>query len=54
MSLTPASTDPEQKNELVRRTKEPQSFGIGGLSDKQKKAASNRVDDHNKAPKRNK
>lgn len=51
MSLTPASTDPNQVNELLRKIKEPQAFGIGGLTDQQKAAAKARVDELNKAKK---
>jgi len=49
MSLTPATTDPEYVNEMLRRAKDPQSFGIGGLTDAQKKQAEQRVSEHNKA-----
>lgn len=49
MSLTPATTDPEYANELVRRVVDPQSFGIGGLTDQQKAAAQKRVEELNKS-----
>lgn len=48
MSLTPATTDPEYANEYLRRISDPQSFGIGGLTDQQKAQAKARVDELNK------
>jgi len=30
MALTPAATDPKRDEELKRRNREPESFGIGG------------------------
>jgi len=30
MALTPASTDPKRDEELKRRNREPETFGIGG------------------------
>lgn len=48
MSLTPAADDPNFANEYLRRISDPQSFGIGGLSDQQKAAAQARVAELNK------
>jgi len=49
MSLTPATTDPNYGNEFLRRIKEPQSFGVGGLTDTQKAAAQKRVEELQKS-----
>lgn len=38
MALTPAADDPKRKDELKRRSKEPETFGIGGGRSDAKKA----------------
>lgn len=47
MALTPAADDPKREEELKRRTREPETFGIGGG---RSRAVAAKREDEEKAP----